>query len=160
MKISEYLILVKSFELLRGNFIWIWVGEHTSPVWCFWESIMAIFKEIECFPSNQGKQSKRDWTLYPISANIRKPTIISTFWITFTAIQRTYRLVRNGKIIIISATIVNNVKTCFFILLPSSLVITLLYQGNNQIYQNRKSEISIRKNIKYAIFYNKLIFVL
>lgn len=32
------------------------------------------------------------------------------------------------------------------------LVITLLYQGNNQIYQNRKSEISIRKNIKYAIF--------
>ncbi|WP_225530124.1 hypothetical protein, partial [Streptococcus pneumoniae] len=66
--------------------------------------------------------------------------------------QRAYRLVRNGKKIIISATIVNNVKTCFFILLPSSLVITLLYQGNNQIYQNRKSEISIRKNIKYAIF--------
>ena len=32
------------------------------------------------------------------------------------------------------------------------LVVTLLYQGSNQIHQNRKNEISIRKNVKYAIF--------
>ena len=62
--------------------------------------------------------------------------------------------------IIISAMIANNLKTCFFIFLHSSLVVTLLYQGSNQIHQNRKSEISIRKNIKYAIFQNRLISVL
>ena len=65
----------------------------------------------EDFPSNQRKQSKRDWKIYPISASIRKSTIASPLRIAFEAIQRTYWVVNNCK-----------------------------------------SEISIRKNIKYAIF--------
>ena len=119
MKISEYLILVKSFELLWGNF-------HLKPSWracsvrtMFLKSIVAIFKENGDFPSKQRKQSRRDWTLYPISTSIRKSTIASPFWIAFEAIQRTYWLVNN-----------------------------------------RKSDIFVRKNVKYAIFKNKPISVL
>ena len=161
MKIPEYLILVKSFESLRGNFIWSWVGEHAPSVWCFWESIMAIFKEIECFPSDQGKQSKRDWILYPISANIRKSTINSPFWITLPAIPKTYWLVRNGMIITHSE-MSRSISWIFlfFISFSSLLIASLLYQWKSQFYKNRKCEISIRKNIKYAIFQNVVVSVL
>ena len=44
--------------------------------------------------------------------------------------------------------------------MSSYIMVTILYQGNNQIDKNRKNEISIRKNIKYAIFKNKPISVL
>ena len=44
--------------------------------------------------------------------------------------------------------------------MSSYIMVTILYQGNNQIDKNRKNEISIRKNIKYAIFQNRLISVL
>ena len=43
------------------------------------KSIVAVFKENEDFPSNQRKQSKRDWKIYPISASIRNPQLLALF---------------------------------------------------------------------------------
>ena len=112
-------ILSELMERKLFSYIPIFEAELESmlrPYDVFEKLLWQFLKKMSVFSSNQRKQSKKRLkNFYPISASIRKSTIDNPLRIAFATIQRTYRLVRNGKMIIISAMIANNLKTCFFI---------------------------------------------
>ncbi|CXF90058.1 transcriptional regulator [Streptococcus pneumoniae] len=118
MKSGFLNIISELMERKLFSYIPIFEAELESmlrPYDVFEKVLWQFLKKMSIFLQTKGNNQKEIENFIQSLQVLENPQLTSLFELRLQQYKALIELVRNGKKIIISATIVNNVKTCFFI---------------------------------------------